>query len=150
VHFFHQCGCGSDNKTKLVYIIMGGLCFICATIVYCRIYLAVRRHRNQIQVLQVQQVQQNDEMTNAVRRRKSAVSTFYVYLVFLVCYLPIYCLGIADMFSAPSSPLTGPSLYLQILRLLNSSLNPFIYCWKIKHIRHTIMDTLRNIFPSQN
>ena len=137
------------NTTKRVYITIGGLCFICGAIVYCRIYLVVRRHANQIQVLQVQQELQNTEMTNVAGRRKSAVSTFYVYLVFLVCYLPIYCLGIVDMFSAVSKR-SDPHLYLQTLMLLNSSLNPVIYCWKMRHIRHTILETLRNLFPSQN
>ena len=30
-------------------------------------------------------------MANAARLRKSAVSAFYMYLVFLLCYLPQYC-----------------------------------------------------------
>ena len=141
----------SFDTTKLVYIIIAGLCFICGTLVYCRIYLAVRRHTNQIRVFQVQQELQNDEMANVARRRKSAISTFYVYLVFLVCYLPMYCLGIVDMFPAPNNHLKrGLHLYLQTLMLLNSSVNPLIYCWKMRHIRHSIMETLRNLFPSQN
>jgi len=44
--------------------------------------LSVKRHRDQIQALQVQQAGQNDEMENAARLRKAAVGTFYVYLVF--------------------------------------------------------------------
>ena len=138
------------DTTKRVYIIIYGLCFICGAIAYCRIYLSVRRHTNQIQVLQVQQEPQYGEMINDARRRKSAVSTFYVYFVFLVCYLPIYCLAIVHIFSASSSRfIRGSYLYLQTLMLLNSSLNPVIYCWKMRHIRHTILETLRNLFPSQ-
>ena len=33
---------------------------------------------------------QSQEMANAARLRKSAVSSFFVYMVFLVCYLPIF------------------------------------------------------------
>lgn len=44
--------------------------------------LSVKRHRDQIQALQVQQAGQNDEIENAARLRKAAVGTFYVYLVF--------------------------------------------------------------------
>ena len=140
-----------SDTTKRVYITIGGLCFICGAIVYYRIYLVVRRHANQIQVIQVQPELQNDEMTNVAGQKKSAVSTFHVYLVFLVCYLPIYCLGIVDMFSLPSNRfVSGSYLYLQTLMLLNSSLNPVVYCWKMRHIRHTILETLRNLFPSQN
>ena len=69
--------------------IIPSVCLILAAFFCCKIYLAVRRHKNQIQVLQVQQVSQSDEvMTNTARQIKSAVGTFYVYLVFLVCSLP--------------------------------------------------------------
>ena len=39
-------------------------------------------------------------------------------------------------------------LYLTLRRHMNSTLNPLIYCWKMKHIQHTIVGTLRNIFSS--
>lgn len=46
-------------------------------------------HTNQINALQVQQVAQNGEMAIAVRQRKTAVATLFVYVVFLACYLPL-------------------------------------------------------------
>ena len=67
-------------------------CLITCALLYCKIYLAVRHHANQIHALQVQQEAQNAEMANAVRLRKSAIGTFYMYLVFLACYLPTNCL----------------------------------------------------------
>ena len=54
--------------------------------------LSVKRHRDQIQALQVQQAGQNDEMANAARLRKAAVGTFYVYLVFWLCCVPQFCI----------------------------------------------------------
>ena len=59
-----------------------GLLF--TTLAYIRIYLAVRRHKNQIRVQQV------PNAANFVTLIKFAVSTFYVFLVFLACYLPIF------------------------------------------------------------
>ena len=140
-----------SDTTKRVYITIGGLCFICGAIVYYRIYLVVRHHTNQIQVLQVQQELQNDEMTNIAGQRKSAVSTFHVYLVFLVCYLPQYCVGVTGLIlSAPSTAFRVTGLFSQTLGYLNSSLNPVIYGWKMRHIRHAMIDVLRNLFPRQN
>ena len=136
--------------TSIVYTILiaifWGCCFISTAFVYCRIYVAVRRHTNQIQALQVQQAAQNGEMENAMRLRKSAVSTFFVYLVFLVCHLPDYCIYIASLTYEQNTTLEGIELYTDTLALLNSSLNPVIYCWKMRHIRHTIIDILRNVF----
>ena len=85
----------------LMVAILFGLCIICTTTVYCRIYFTVRRHRNQMRALLSQQLAQNGEMENAARLRKSAVSAFYVYLVFLVCYLPEYCRLVAHICGTP-------------------------------------------------
>ncbi|XP_078348555.1 melanocortin receptor 5-like [Oculina patagonica] len=148
--FLSLIGLWSTFKIANIFIvIIYGLCFICTTIFYCRIYFTVRRHTNHMQALQVQQAVQNGEMANVARQRKSAVSTFYVYLVFLICYLPNYCTLLTSMFSAPSTSLDGLFLYSWTLVLVNSSLNPVIYCWKMRHVRHAIIDLLRNIFPSQ-
>ena len=128
----------------VVFAIIVGLCFICTTIVYCKIYSTVRRHVNQIQVQQV-------EMANATRVRKSAVSAFYIYLVFWACSLPEYCRLIVSIFHDPSSTsMQRFALYSWTLLYLNSSLNPVIYCWRMRDIRHAIMDTLRKTFRSQN
>ena len=138
------------STANVLTVIILGLCFVCTTVIYCIIYFTVRRHTHQLQALQVQQVAQDGEMKNITRQRKSAVSTFYVYLVFLVCYLPNYCTLVASMLSAPSTSLNDLFLYSWTLVLVNSSLNPVIYCWKMRHIRHSIMDILRNIFQRQN
>ncbi|XP_078348022.1 adenosine receptor A3-like [Oculina patagonica] len=139
-----------EETTNVVIIIISGLCIICTTIVYCIIYFVVRHHTNQMQALQVHHVDINGQMANFARQRKSTISTFCVYLVFLICYLPDYCAAIAYMISGSSIALKGLFLYLRTIVFLNSSLNPVIYCWKMRHIRHAIMDILQNILPSQN
>ena len=60
------------------------VCFISTGLLYCKVYAAARHHTNQINALQVQ-VAQNGDMANAVRVKKSILSTFYEYVVFLVC-----------------------------------------------------------------
>ena len=136
---------------SVIFAVVVGLSFICTAIVYCKIYSTVRRHTNQIRVLQVQQVAQNGEMANVARLRKSAISTFYIYIVFLACCLPEYCWLVICIFRDPSTTLIRRfSFYSKTLLFLNSSLNPVIYCWRMRDIRNAIMDTLRNMFSSQN
>ena len=145
--------CKYLNLQKPVYVIMFvifGFCFIITGIIYSRMYFTARHHANQMQVLQMQ-VAQNSQIESAARKRKSAISMFYVYLVFLVCYLPHYCAEVAELIqSPPSSTLTGLLFYAHTLMFLNSSLNAVIYGWKMRHIRHAMIDTLRNLFPRQN
>ena len=139
------------RSISVIFAVVVGLCFICTAIVYCKIYFTVRRHTNQIRVLQVQQIAQNGEMANAARLRKSAVSTFFIYIVFLACCLPEYCRLVMSIFRDPSTTLMRRFyFYSWTLLFLNSSLNPVIYCWRMRDIRNAIMDTLRNMFSSQN
>ena len=125
------------------------VCFISATFFYCKIYLTVRHLTNQIHTLQVQQESQNVESTsqNTARQRKSAIATFYVYIVFLLCNLPYYSINIANRVSGRETSYSEEILidYTLILLHLNSSLNPLIYAWKMRPIRHAIMEILRNI-----
>ena len=118
--------------TKPVLVVINailGFCFIITGIIYSRMYYTARHHANQIQVPQIQ-VAQNSQIESDARKRKSAISMFYVYLVFSVCYLPHYCVRVAFAYfikSPPSTTLDGGYLYLMTLVFLNSCLNPVMY-----------------------
>ena len=107
-----------------------------------KIFVAVRRHANQIQALQVQPTAQNSgaNMRDAAAWRKFAVGTLLVYLAFLVCYLPNFCFLIVYLISDPlSSNTVVLDLFSSTVLFLNSTLNPLIYCWKMRLIRLTIL-----------
>ena len=74
----------------LVEFLIGVLSLVLTGIVNIKIYVTVQLHKNQIQALQVQQEVQTDEMAHLARFIKSAVSVFYVYVTFVVCYLPYF------------------------------------------------------------
>ena len=129
--------------TRAVIVVV---CVVTTGLLYCKIYASVRHHTNQIHALQVQQATQNEDMANAARLKKSSLATFYVYFVYLVCYLPFSCVSFAKTVNE-ETPLLSHLFDISLtLVYLNSSLNPLIYCWKMRHIRQTVMDILRNIF----
>ena len=133
------------NDFRITRSVIVVVCIVTTGLLYCKIYAAVRHHTNQIHALQVQQATQNEDMANATRLKKSSLATFYVYFVYLVFYLPIFCVVFAK--TNGETPLLSYLWYFTFtLLFLNSSLNPLIYCWKMRHIRHTVMDILRNIF----
>ena len=134
------------NTVAIILVTVASVCYLTTAFFYFKIYLAVRHHSNQIHVLQAQLAQNNEgDMTNAARERKAAVGTFYVYLVFLICYLPNTCFWIILRSAGPSTMLLQFGRYTITLVLLNSSLNPLIYSWKMRHVRHAVMEILRNI-----
>ena len=124
------------------------VCVVTTGLLYCKIYASVRHHTNQIHALQVQQATQNEDMANAARLKKSSLATFYVYFVYLVCYLPLSCVTFAAKISGATPLLFHLFSITFTLVYLNSSLNPLIYCWKMRHIRQTVINILRNIFAS--
>jgi len=140
----------STNISHIVFAVSGVACLVVSAMLYFKIYFAVRRHRNQIQALQVQQVAQIGQIANAAMLRKSAVGVFYVYLVFLLCYLPqisnFVVVAICDL----SAGVKVFSMSSITLLFLNSSLNPVIYCWKMRHIRRAVLDMLRNVIPNHS
>ena len=139
---------------SIMYVVFGITqlaCIIAATFFSIRIYLSVRLHVNEMQVLQLQHAPQNAQMVNVRRIRKFAMMSVYVCLVLTVCYLPVMCTFFAIAFICrPSTGIKHLHLYAMTLAFLNSSLNPVIYCWKMKHIQHKIIGFIRNAFTKQN
>ena len=139
------------KSMQVVFGITVLACVIAATFFSVRIYFSVRRHLNQIQVQQLQQASQNGQMASVTRLRKVAIMAVYVCLVVQVCYLPHICSTFAVAFTSVSNTAVKHLYYYTLtLSFLNSSLNPLIYCWKMKHVRNTIIGLLRKAFSSQN
>ena len=141
---------GLLSTRDLMESVVAAFSFIVTFVVYIRIYFTVRRHKNQIHSMQVQEVTHSDEIKNFVFLIKSTVSIFYVYFLLLICYLPFFiCVAVVRIYGS-SIALKQFFLYSMTLIFLNSSLNPVIYCWKMRHVRHAIVNILRKMFRTSN
>ena len=134
-----------QNIVSVLFLLIESLCFVITTWSSYKIYLTARHHNMQIQA-QAQQASHNNSMVIA-NRRKSAQNTLFIYVVFWACYLPQLVILIAQQFAQARQSTTVHELFAfsHTLVLLNSSLNPVIYCWKMRPIRCTIMNILQNI-----
>ena len=102
-------------------------------VIYCKIYLIARRHQRQIQHQhQHQRNARNRNIARVTRFKKTAFNTFLVYILLLCCYLP-YSFASLYIYSEP----TTPNVYFLTITLvlLNSSVNPLLYCWRDREIR---------------
>ena len=134
----------------IMFAARDAVCFITTGFLHYKIYASVRHHTGHIQALQVQEEAQNTEMTNAVRLRKTALATFYIYFLFLACYVPIFCVNLAELFCDETALIQHLWDYVFTLMLSNSSLNPLIYSWKMRHIRHAVINILRSVPPCRH
>ena len=132
------------NILFVYYAIRNFSCIITATSLSVKLKQTLRRH---ITHIQIPQETQNHQVESVQRNRKSAMASLYVYLVFIVCYLPNVCVLITiASISEPRNDLQHLRLYTLTLIFLNSTLNPLIYCWKLKQIRKTVTGKLRDVF----
>ena len=138
------------NIIFIIFLIIDAVCWLAGTFLSVKMLLAARSHINRIHILQTQQEAQSGEMANVERVRKFAFTAIYIYLVLLVCYLPTVCiLHIGAVISGSSTDMIKViSRYTLTLVFLNSTLNPLIYCWKMRHIRNTIINILRSLYAS--
>ena len=140
-----------ENVLAVIYATIGAVCLTTMGLIYCKIYSIVHHHTNQIHALQLQPVGQNQnvELANAARLKKTALATFYVYVVFVVCFLPFICVTAAYQIYGKPELWLHLSYYSWTLMYLNSSLNPLVYCWKMRNIRQAVISVFRNIFQGQ-
>ena len=141
---------GLLSTQQLINLVGAALGFIIALVVYIRLYFTVQRHKNQIQCKQIQEVTHSDEIKNFIALIKSTVCIFYVYLLLLICYLPFFIFSAVMRMYGSSIALKQFFLHSMTLVFINSSLNPVIYCWKMRHVRHAIMNILRKMSRKSN
>ena len=121
------------------------LCLITSTLCFAKIYFTLRRHQARLN----HQGQQKEGRSplNIARYKKTVSNALWVQITSVACYLP-YGITVAT-FAISKGRTPGIELAWEatfFVLMLNSSLNPFIYAWKIKEIRHAVKDTIRQLF----
>ena len=109
-----------------------------------KISRVIRRHSAQIHA---QQHRQRPTM-NMQRYKKSVNVMNYIIGVFVVCYLPSFIVFI--VYDVLKTKMLGKNVELYYILhlsitfvLMNSGLNPLIFCWRIEEIRNALVQLLR-------
>ena len=124
------------ENNNLVQAIVDFAGLLLTSVAYVRIYKMVRYHQKQIQCIQIQL--QNTQTTELLRQKKSAFNALFVYVVFLICYLPLIFSAILNTTNVSPIPVLMAHNFTEFLVLLNSSLNPIILCWRYREIRQIV------------
>lgn len=108
-------------------------------------YRQVQVHRN---TQQGQRPNGGGKQLNIARYKKTVYSIAWVQLALLICYFPYNLLGFLRLFDKVSYS-TEASILRELfvtLLYLNSSLNPVLYCWRIRDVRQEVKNMIRKIF----
>ena len=112
------------------------------TVAYIRIYRAVRHHQDQ---MHSQLQQQNAQARELFREKKSAFNTVHFYVIFVACYLPKFCSAILLITDSAHNFFWLADHVTLFFVLLNSSINPVVYCWRYQEIRQIMKSTVKKI-----
>ena len=138
--FFHYF-----DVTSYLTVVIILLCILISTFCYVKICYALRHHQVTVQppAHQGEKRRQRVNQLNVMRFRKTVISALWVQATFLMCFLPLTIIMILVI----SSFRTATAFFIRDLAtsllFFNSSLNPFIYCWKIKHMRQAVRGTVK-------
>ena len=122
-------------------IVVGGIaiCFFISTFSYIRIYQIVRHHKLAIRSQQQAIQRLSNDATNVKQSTKSAINTLIYFICMIFCYLPILVVTIILAFE---QRLDSGLHIADTIAFLNSSVNPFLYCWRAQEIRAAVSSIL--------
>ena len=126
------------------YIVIA-FCSVTTICTYTKIFMSL--HHNQIHgqnhVVQGQSSQVNT--LNKARYRKAVYSALWVQVTLVICYLPyVIAEALTPQRGMPLSTYLARQFTVTLV-YLNSSLNPFLYCWKITEVRQAVKETLQQL-----
>ena len=115
---------------------------------YMKIFIMLRHYQIQAEINVAQEQPRQAIPLNIARYRKAVYSALWVQVTLFICYLPF---GITQALTDLKSVRFSSSVYLAktfsfTFVFLNSALNPFLYCWKIKEVRQAVKDVIRQIY----
>ena len=80
---------------------------------------------------------------NIVQYKKVVSSIFWLQLTLVACYAPFITVSLLRHTVLSGTTIQGLWLFTATLVYSNSSLNPFLYCWKIREVRMAVKNTAK-------
>ena len=116
---------------------------------HVKIFLKLRQHQAQVRHQHVGHEQANNQgIPLNIERFKKTVSTIaWVQLALLLCYSPMFIFLILSTMTMADCYKAGSIFNVSALTIVyfNSTLNPILYCWKLREVREALKTTVKKI-----
>ena len=126
---------------SIVFSLTGiAVCLVISTYCYARIFCRLCHQHAQVHNNLSEEMNQTTRV-DITRYRKTVASALWLQLALLFCYLPhlllvLFAFGETEINLYTARDTTYTLIYL------NSTLNPILYCWRMKEVRRAVKDTL--------
>ena len=115
---------------------------------YAKIFKTLRYRQVQVHgnSQQGQRPNGGGNQLNIARYKKTVYSIAWVQLALLICYFPYILIRWLSVKPSNSTEIYILSELFVTLIYLNSSLNPALYCWRIRDVKQEVKNIIRKIF----
>ena len=121
------------------------LCLIISVFCYVRIFKIVRHQQKKIQCQhQAVNLPQGSTISNLLQLEKSAINSFLFFIVMVLFYIPVSTY-LSLIYATKDGSHRGWNVAITLV-FINSSVNPFLYCWRMGDLRAAVMKTARKLF----
>ena len=119
---------------------------IVSTFSYTKIFFTLRHQQAQVQDhVQPEQSSRVRSVLNIARYKKTVYSVAWIQFAMLACYGPFIVIAFVVEFGNvgySTEVMIAREVFVSLL-FLNSSLNPVLYCWRIKDVRQEVKNIIR-------
>ena len=114
---------------------------------YAKIYRKLRQRQLQVPAVQQGPPNRRQVPLTLARYKKSVSSVLWVQFALVTCYIPFIISEVILITYSQISESTYNIVLLVAFTLvyLNSSLNPILYCWRIRTVRQAVKDTIKRL-----
>ena len=140
--------CSQDFANSAGFVVIISSLFL-SVFCHAKIFLKLRQHQAQVRHQHVGHEQANNQgIPLNIERFKKTVSTIaWVQLALLLCYSPMFIFLILSTMTMADCYKAGSIFNVSALTIVyfNSTLNPILYCWKLREVREAVKTTVRKI-----
>lgn len=132
----------------ILVLIIIPLSFLVTSIVFIKIYTVLRRQQNQLSAHSgMDSMPKHVSVVDMSLYRKSVTNMVYIYCALLAAYFPIWIVLLIRIIYGQSTKLLKNATELALLVvLINSTVNPVLYLWRIREIRLSAKELLQSVF----
>ena len=142
-------------ESEVLFIFEGvyiTICLVLSSASYIKIYFIVRHHQIQIHAQQQAVNSFNisvniPDSNNMTISKKHALKTFIYFICMVCCYLPYLSYSLLRTTSVIGYEVNWT--FTETVVFLNSSVNPFLYCWCNREIRTSAVKVVRKMMCKQ-
>ena len=126
------------DKWHIVSATLALLPIVITALCTFQIFKIARKHQRQLNQQNLRMGNEQNGTVDVLKCKKSAVTVLYIYGLLLVFYLPFLAVMVVETRTGYTQSLKIAYDYVATVVLINSSVNPFIYCWRLKQIRLSV------------